>query len=242
MKMERPQYYLYSLLIFGGGGALFIIFSMIIEMVIGSPSSTSALAVLAIVPFGIICGVVGLILGAIYTKIGRYSTSKIFHLSALKFSLVVGSLFLVTSLFVPLKRQVSWNIHNSPRVIIDKKVISNEKLSEIEQKVEEFIISKEGEKEWNSVYKCNAKYEVSFDSDSLTVKYIELNKVFKYSLKGYDYIRDVKCWTFSNPFDNAEYLLVYKKLRATSGNIIYSIFDSKGICIYRELKKRRKRV
>lgn len=235
--MKKQSYFLYSTIIFGLGGCLFVIFSMIIEIAIGSPSSTSALAILAIIPVGIIGGIIGIGFGVLYTILGRFIKSNIFHLSTLKFNIIVGVLVLLTSFCASISIQIKWNINNAPRVILDKKKISDKSLLEIEQKVAVFKNSNEEEKERRTFYKCNSKYEISYDSHSLTIKYLDLKKELNYNFKGHDYIRDIKYLTFINALDNEEYLLVYKKLRSTSRNIIYSIYNSKGECVYQKLEK-----
>jgi len=229
-----------SAIIFGLGGSFFIIFAMIIENNIGSPSSTSGLLVLAIIPFGIIGSIIGIGFGALYAGLGRFSKLNIFHLSISKFNKIVGSLVLLTSFCVPLFFQIYWNINNRPRVIIDKKKISDKSLREIEQKIEVFKFSDEQERTKNVFYECGDKYEILYNAHLLKIKYLELNKEFSYNFKGYDYIRDIKYLTFINTQDNDEYLLVYKKLRSTSRNIIYSIYNDKGECVYQKLEKRRR--
>lgn len=238
IKQKKISYILSSAIIFGLGGGLFIFSSMMIEVAIGSPSSTSSLIILGVIPCFFAGTFVGITFGVLYILLGLFIKLDIFHLSISKFTFMVGILVLLVSFCVPLFFQIQWNINNRPRVIVDERKLSDKTLSMIRHEVEKFKNLIEEEKRRNVTYKYDSKYDISYDFHSVTIGFLKSNKRMTFNFKGHDYIRDVKYFAFLNDQDNEECLLIYLMLRSTSRNIIYSVYDSRGRCIYKKLEKR----
>lgn len=228
--------------IFGIGGILFFCSIFVIENMIGSPSSTSSLIIIPMVPISIISAVFGGVFGYLIEKIlrllkkGNALANKDIYISGLLLSLVIFGI----AIFVPLKMQFSWNAHNSPRVIVDTGLIkkfSNNTDAQISNQIYEPLCSVNfDQRQKGKEFYWNEKtYEAKFSEHSFSV-IDDTGKTFiKQSLDGYDYIRELICYSFSQGQSTDSLLVVFSDLRATSGNSIIYFYDSNGKSSYQEL-------
>ena len=228
--------------IFGIGGILFFCSIFVIENMIGSPSSTSSLIIIPMVPISIICALFGGIFGYLIEKIlrllkkGNALANKDIFISALLLSLSIFGIAII----VPLKMQFSWNAHNSPRVIVDTGLIKkfrNNTDAEISNKIyEPQCLVNFDQRQKGRNFRWNGKtYKAIFSEHSFSV-IDDMGKPFiKQSLDGYDYIRELMCFSFSQGKSSNSLLVVFSDLRATSGNSIIHFYESNGKCSYQEL-------
>jgi hypothetical protein len=226
------------MIIFAAGGCLLIIFLIGIEFTLGFPSSTSSLALLALPPAAVVGAVIGVIWGLLYVVLGCFIRMPFFHLDKSAFFRLIGISVLLIAFCVPLVFQILWNINDRPRVIINKNKIADATLVNIGKKVEEFKQTRGVQRERNRIYRCDSKYNISYDSHSITIEFLKINKKVTYHLRCHDYIRNIQFYPFINDSDRKEYLVVFSQLRTTSRKIIYSIFSSQGECVYQKLEKR----
>jgi hypothetical protein len=238
MKWKETSWISYcmsSVLIFTAGGGLFIVSFMVVEGVLGSPSSTSGLAVLVILPACVVGGVAGACFGVVYSVLGRISGARIFHARPAQFNRVVGGVVLGTAVVVPLVMQMGWNIHNRPRVMVDRGVLSAALMAEMEERVATFRASEDEERVWGEFYPCGTQCEVAYDEHSVRLRFSGVDREYRHNLRGHYYIRDMQCAALEDGKDGEGYVLVYATLRSTSGKAMCMVFDGTGACVYQRL-------
>jgi hypothetical protein len=232
------------LVIFGTGGILFFASFFVIENMIGSPSSTSALIIIPMIPISIIAGLLGGAFGYFvegimkFLKKGNPLQKKEIYFSGLVLSFVVFGI----AIFAPLKLQLDWNAYNSPRIIIDIGLIQkapfdsytkNKGNNESSQCIIKFGQRQEGK----GLFWNNKTYKVKFDEHGFVVLDDTGEPFIKQRLEGYDYIRELICLPLDMPSSSESLLAVFADLRATSKNSILHFFSPKGECIFQELVK-----
>ena len=111
--------------IFFLGGLVFFLSIYLIEGWIGSPSSTSALILVVALPYSVIAGLLGGVMGAVFEKAlwvlrgGKDLGKKGMFILASAIFIPVIILAIVT----PLAQQLKWNNHNEPGVIINTGIV-----------------------------------------------------------------------------------------------------------------------
>lgn len=233
------------LIIFGSGGILFFCSIFVIENMIGSPSSTSALIIIPMIPVSIIAGLLGGAFGYFvqgivkFFKKGNPPQKKEIYLLGLLFSFVVFAI----AILIPLKLQLDWNTYNSPRIISDigsikKTPYDSKTMKKLGNNKENLCIlnfelrEKGAELLWN-----RETYKVKFDEHAFVVLDSFGEPFIKQSLEGYDYISKVYCLPFDTAYSSESFLAVFADLRATSGNSILHFYSPKGECVFQELIK-----
>lgn len=231
------------LLIFFFGGILFFCSIFIIENLIGSPSSTSALIIIPMIPISIIAGIAGGAFGYFIEGImklfkkGKPLQKKEVYILSLVFLFVIVGL----AILIPLKLQLNWNAYNSPHIIndigliqktpFDPNTMNKSKIINGNRCILNFELREKGaELFWN-----NKTYKVKFGEHAFVVLDNSGKPFINESLEGYDYIREVICLPLDMVSSSESLLAVFADLRATSGNSILHFFSSKGECVFQEL-------
>ncbi len=231
-----------SFVIFGIGGILFFCSIFVIENRIGSPSSTSSLIIIPMVPISIISSLIGGVVGyfiektlKLVKKRNALQTKEI-YISGLMLSLVI----FVSAIFIPLKMQLSWNAYNSPHIIVDTgliKKISNDTDTEISNIVyEPQCLVKFDQRHKGKEFLWNGEIvRIKFSEHSYLVFDENGKPIITQTLDDYDYISELMCFSFSLGLSSEQLLVVFSDLRATSGNSIIHFYEPNGKCAYQEL-------
>jgi len=170
---------------------------------IGSPSFTSSLIIIPMIPLSVISGFFGGVLGyaieAIIKLIKKRNVlqKKETLITALLLSIIVFGL----AIFVPLKLQLVWKAHNSPHIIVDtgfiKKISynSNSNIQNING-LSQCIINFEQRYAGKQLFWNGKAFRVVFDEHQFSVL-DETGKTFiTQLLEGFDYIRELSCFPF----------------------------------------------
>lgn len=218
------------------GVVFFAISSFITESVAGLPSSTGCLIFIFILPYAIGISCFGMVAGLLIGCILKM-TFKIKQINTKKFMIVfviLASTILVVSTIIGYMVQMKYTKDNTPRIIIDKGVITKKPYDEIiNSQIQNFPSSsndKNKEVHWN-----NDNIRITFTEHSVNILDSSGNVYLTKSLEGYDYIREVKAMPIKFFNDQAEYLAIIAILRATSFHAILLIYDYEGVLIFQEL-------
>ncbi len=223
---------------FAVAGFLLPISAIIIESIIGNPSSTSALGIFA-APFSALFGAAaGLTVGTVYWTLGRVSKLSFFHPTWDHYTRALWRIVLFIVIILPVGGQLLWNLHTRPRVIVNTNALSPSALSDIQKEVALMKTSGDLVEYGDGPWRFDSQYEVSFDSHTLTITRLDTGQEILHSYRSYDYIRAIQCRLITDSKNKTEYLLVFMRLRSTSRRTMIAIFDSAGSCVYRELEKR----
>lgn len=233
------------MVIFGAGCLLFFCSIFVIENMIGAPSSTSSLIIIPMIPISVIAALVGGVFGYFVEGIIKlFKKGEPLQIKEIYFSgIFLSFIVLGIAFFIPLKLQLTWNAHNSPRTIINTGLIKKSSFGP-ETKI----------KSINDSARCVVQFEkrhsggqLFWNSKTFSAKFAEHRfMVFEENgkhfimqpLEGYDYIRELICFSFNMDTSSEPLLVVIADLRATSGNSIIHFFSSNGECVYQELIER----
>lgn len=210
-------------ILFAAMGALFPIVVFFAEFYFGSPSSTSALILLAVIPFGIIGIVIGILYGGLIklgTKDINDDNNTLWRIF-IKTGLVV--LFLVIT--IPVTLTLYQQNLNRPRIILCADSVKAIPKTEIDAEANRLLNAIEMNPD-------NIEdYEISHNHNVLHVKNFNTGIEKSYDYSKYESIQSIKYSKFSNE----KYLAVLMILRATSRKCMFVLFDNSGNCIYQEM-------
>ena len=221
----------------------FIIFFFANSFFESSPSSTSGLIIIPLIPICIIAvfmaGLLGTFTNWIISKLkkGKPLKPNEIYLATGSFLFVI----LIFSILLPYKLQSNWNSHNSPRIIRSSSVVVKSQSQEPneniykELKIYKIVVNFDekyqgGDLIWNNNY-----YRALFDSHQFSLISKTGDYLIKENLEGYDYVRQIVCIPFDALIKSNPPLVVLANLRATSRKSMILIYSSKGECVFQEL-------
>jgi len=198
-------------ILFAALGALFPIVAFIAESNFGSPSSTSAVILVMVIPFGIIGGIVGFLYGGLI----KLSTKGINDDNNTLWRIFIrtGLVVLLLVVTIPIALTLNWENVNRPRIILCADLVKAIPKTEID---------------------AEANRLISQMNDVLHVRNLITGIEKSYDYSKYESIRSINYSKFSNE----KYLAVLMILRATSHKCMFVLFDNSGNCIYQELRTR----
>jgi len=213
-------------ILFAALGALFPIVAFIAESNFGSPSSTSAVILVMVIPFGIIGGIVGFLYGGLI----KLSTKGINDDNNTLWRIFIrtGLVVLLLVVTIPIALTLNWENVNRPRIILCADLVKAIPKTEIDAEANRLLYAKE-------INPDNIEdYEISQMNDVLHVRNLITGIEKSYDYSKYESIRSINYSKFSNE----KYLAVLMILRATSHKCMFVLFDNSGNCIYQELRTR----
>ena len=221
----------------------FMIFFLANNHFESSPSSTSGLLIIPLIPICIIAvflaGLFGTFTNWIISKFKRgkpLKTNEIYFAAGL-FSFVI----IAFAILVPYRLQSIWNAHNSPRIIRNSSVVLKLPTQEStdnkyrELKVPKVVVDFQEKKQGRDLIWNNNTYRAVFDSHQFSLISKSGNYLIKENLEGYDYIRQLVCIPFDIFIKPKPPLVVLVDLRATSRKSMILIYSSNGECVFQEL-------
>ncbi len=205
------------------------------EMAIGSPSSTSALVFVFLLPYAVISGLVGAVIGYLITEVYPFCGFK--PLSKLR---SIGLLFLISSAIVCAPTFLGFIItkffinHTRPRVLFTNGIIyqkagnpnpliNKESLLLNDKSLPDTLI-------WN-----NKKISITFSDRSIKIRHPGRNLIAKESLWTYEYISEVQAIEGKLFPEQENYLAILADLRATSHRAMLYIYSPKAELVYQEM-------
>ncbi|MCK4887598.1 MAG: hypothetical protein KAS96_09440 [Planctomycetes bacterium] len=224
-------------IVFGLATASFLYTSYYAEFLIGSPSSTSCLA-LMVMPFLVIIGVVagvviGIILAFVFLLCGQLTIdgNKLIRLSlifVIGFSLLTGIAgFLVT------KNNVEFN---KPRIIYSNESIAKKDVNSEPVVSDTTTVFSEQRDKGRSLVWNDLRIMLRFTEDTICAVDKGHNFVIQTLLdEKFHYIRQLQAMEIRLSPNEKKYLAVIAELRATSHHTMLLIYSPSGSLIYHEM-------
>jgi hypothetical protein len=205
------------------------------EMAIGSPSSTSALVFVFLLPYAVISGLVGAVIGYLISKV--YSFCGFKPLSKL---ISIGLLFLISSAIVCTATFSGFIItkflinHTRPRVIFTNGIIC-QKAGNSNPLINKESLLLNDESPLATLIWNNKKISITFSDRSIKIKRPDRNLIAKESLWSYEYITEVQAIEGKLFPEQEDYLAILADLRATSHRAMLYIYSPKAELVYQEM-------
>ena len=208
-----------------------------------SPSSTSGLIIIPLIPICIIAVFLAGLFGSftnwiiLQFKRGKPVKPNEIYLATGLFSFVI----IIFAVLIPFKLQSDWNAYNSPRIIRSSSVVLKLPSQEPTEnkyrglKISKVVVEFEEKDQGRDLIWNNNSYRAVFDSHQFTLIGKSGNYLIKENLEGFDYIRQIVFIPFDIIIKSNPPLVVLANLRATSRKSMLLIYSSKGECVFQEL-------